>query len=99
MTKSIEQCIEEYESALKQLEFVEDDQKIAIYEETSGLIKYMNTLTSDMERRRTAIYEDAIKRITFSIPIVMKCTPCQVQNLLSGSSSATNCDILPSLCR
>lgn len=31
--------------------------------------------------------------------IILKCTPCQVQNLLSGSSSATSCDIMPSLCR
>lgn len=29
----------------------------------------------------------------------LKCTPCQVQNLLSGSSTVTNCGILPLLCR
>jgi len=38
------------------------------------------------------------KYLTAAI-ITLKCTPCQVQNLLSGSSSATSCDILLPLCR
>ena len=38
-------------------------------------------------------------RVKYGFPLKVKCTPCQVQNLLSGSSSATSCDILPSLCR
>ena len=40
-----------------------------------------------------------LERRGMCLSSALKCTPCQVQNLLSGSSSATNCDILLPLCR
>ena len=50
-----------------------------------------------------ALKHDQLKVINYTkqliVKLEVKCTPCQVQNLLSGSSSATSCDILPSLCR
>jgi hypothetical protein len=70
MSTNLKSRIEEYESALTKLDDIGNEEAEKIYKETTELIKYMHSLSSDMEQRRTAVYDDAVKRITIIVPLL-----------------------------
>lgn len=65
----IDARVKEYTSIAEELDKLDEEKKDEIYKETSDLIKYINSLSLDMDRRRVTIYDDSVKKLSLVVAL------------------------------